>query len=124
MNRPDGKVTPEVLQSILLDEVAGKLSDVIELLKQQIPSGHIVSSSVFVTDEPVEVNLGLWVKTTLYNDGPDDIYVYNNRQFPSTQDAALKMGDSLPVDKGRRTAERFYLVCASGGTATVRIFHI
>jgi len=124
MDKTQGKVTPEVFQSIMLDEIAGRLAKIQEHLEKQVASGYVVSTSVSVTDEPIEVNLGVWVKATLFNDGDDGVYVYNTRQMPNTRDAALKKGDSLPIDKGERTTDRFYLVCKSGETATVRIFYI
>ena len=124
MDRTKGKVTPEVFQSIMLDEIAGRLASIQDHMEKQVPAGFIVSTSVSVTDEPTEVNLGVWNKATLFNDGPDDVYVYNVRQLPDTIDAPLKKGDSLPIDKVERTTDRVYPVCLSGETATVRIFHV
>lgn len=118
------KVTPEVLQSILLDEIAGRLAAIQDRLDKAVPLHYVVSKIVSVTEVPTEVNLGVWVKATLFNNtGSNNVYVYNTRQIADSRDAYLAAGDSLPLDKGERTTDRFYLVCAAGGTATVRIYY-
>jgi len=118
-----GKVTPEVVQSVLLDELLGRMITIQELLENQVPVYHLVSTIVSVTDVPTEVNLGTWVDCTMYNDGADNVYIYNQWNLPGTDDSYLASGENLKIDNNQRTNKRFYLVCASGGTATVRIFH-
>jgi len=119
----DTKITPEAAQTVVMTDVLDALEEVIELMKEEEPGGDLVSKVVSVTTIPVEVNLGVWLKATLYNNvGGSDVYVYNKRQQADTRDAALKADESLVIDRRRRTKKWFYLVCASG-TATVRIFY-
>jgi len=117
-----GPVTPEVFMAIQMDEMVGRLAAIQEHLEKQVSHGFVVSREVSVTDSPTEINLGEWYKCTIYNDGADDVYPYNVRQQADTRDAALKKGDSLPIEKGERNRDRFYLVCKAGETATVRLF--
>jgi len=123
MSLDKAKVTPEVLQSILLDEMTGKLASILSMMEREEPIYGVASVLVPVTAEPTEVNLGQWVKATFYNDGAGNVYVYNIRQVADTRDAYLAPGDSLPIDFRRRTIRRLYLVCAAGGTAKIRIFY-
>ena len=122
-SHPAAKVTPEVLQTIQLDEIAGRLAQLTELLEREEPSGDLVSDTVSVTDVPKEVNIGEWVRVTLFNNaGGSNVYIYNTRKPADTTDGYLAASDSLSLNNSRRTRKRFYLVCAAAGTATVRWF--
>lgn len=119
-----GKISPEVVQTILTDDMVRRLAAIQNHLEKSVPIHYLASKTVSVTDVPTEVNLGEWVNATLFNNtGGSNVYVYNARQLADSRDAYLAAGDSLPLDRKERTTDRFYLVCASTGTATVRIFY-
>ena len=123
MQRLNGKVSPEVMQTIQLDEIAGRLADLTRLLEREEPSGDLVSGVVSITDVPLEVNIGEWVRVTLFNNsGGSNVYIYNTRMPADTNDAYLAGGESISQNNSRQTRKRFYLVCAAAGTATVRWF--
>ena len=121
---PPPNIPIEVMQNILTDQMVKRLSAIESHLEKSIPLYPPDSKVVNVTDVPVEVNLGVWVRATLFNNpGSANVYVYFMRQTSDTRNAYLAAGDHLPIDRGERTTERFYLVCASGLTAAVRIFY-
>ncbi len=113
------KITPEVL----LLEIADNLNRLENLMRAEEPVGDNMSMTLAVTDVPLEVNLGIWVKATVFNDiGGSDVYVYGIRQPADSRSAPLRAGNSLVFDEKRRTTKRKYLVCALGGTASARVF--
>ena len=117
-------IPTNIMQNILTDQMVKGLASIESLFEKRVPLHQLASKKVSVTDVPVEVNLGEWVRATLFSNlGSGNVYVYNTRQNADTRDAYLAAGDNLPIDREERTRDRFYLVCAVGETATVRIFY-
>lgn len=124
------KASPEVLQTITMMEVAERLAAMMDMMHREEPIGYVQSRTITVTDSPQEINLGTWVRATVFNnrENPDGsvcspVYIYNTRDMPRTFDAPLESNESLIIDHKRQTNEYFYPVCASGGTAVIRIFY-
>lgn len=114
----DVKVTPEVYQSILLDEIAGRLADIHAELQAQVPEGHIYSQPLTVMTIPQKVVF--MYSATIYNDGADDLYILEENRSPASWDTPIKATESLVLDFKKRGQFTKWLVTLSG-TATVRI---
>lgn len=111
---------------VLADPVASMLG-LLERIRLALvdgrPTGEEVKRVVSVTATPQEVTLDV-VSYTMFNDGPNE--VYTGQQGPQVDTVSglnppLNPGDSDAVNFGRRTEVRFWIVCASGETASVRI---
>lgn len=121
MPRLDGKVTPEVLQTILLDEIAGRLRDIMEFQRDTVAEGGLDTPTITVTDEPTEVKLGKWLSLTITNDGSADVYLFFQRKRPGSLDSPIKSGDTIHIDQKRKVARPIYIVTSSG-SATIRLW--
>jgi hypothetical protein len=116
-----GKVTPEAMMLIYLDEIAGRLG---ELQEKLIPTGKMQALVLAVTDQPQLIGGSDWMSATIRNDSEDyNIYLFDDFQFPRPgYDAPIKPGEALLVDFRSRTGGWKYIVCAAGETAAARIF--
>jgi hypothetical protein len=146
--RIEGKVTPSVLQAVLLDEIAGRLEDLNtsfqvilpmaqsltrleqrlakleETVKQQIPDGVIVPKTVTFTGSTIiDLRAEPWYSFSLFNDGEGDIYVGVNTS--PEQQVPIHRNESYDCPFGKRgSIKTIYLVCEKGKSATVRIYGI
>lgn len=107
---------------VYLDEIAGRLA---ELQEKLIPQGSVRSLIVSVTDSPQGLGGTDWVSAVLYNDGPDNIYLFDDYQMPRVGfDAPIKPGEGLPIDFHARIGKGKWVVCDSGESATARVFRM
>jgi len=117
------KVSPQVLQFILLDEIAGRLAEISEKIgvlgdaQGDIEGGEytITSSGKFI-----QIPSG-WRGMTIVNDGPNSVYISTAGRGRM---APLKKGETLIISIKRRSIKNIYCWCKSGETATIRIFSI
>jgi hypothetical protein len=131
----DRKYAPEIIQTQLLNDIAGIMYEQLMVSKDAIP--EIIKKYQFsVTDVVLELNedkiLTLpWISMTVYNDaGADPVHIFVNEynsEFtnyisPTPIDPPLAGGDSFQLDMRASKIKKLYLVCDTGGTATVRIF--
>ena len=117
------KVTPEALQLIYLDEIAGLLNDQLERMEESEGSGLIDTVSVTVTSPIFELSVPDWYSFTIFNDGPNPVFVdvnvdYNVRSF----DTPLNATEDLVVDFEKPKIKRVFLGVQAGNVAAVRIF--
>ena len=107
------------MQTILLDEVAGKLADIHQELVNQSPEGVIYSlpfsASIIAT------KIVLLYSATIYNDGAADIYILEVDRNISSGDAPLKINESISIDHKKR-GQYVHYIKTLAGTATGRIF--
>ena len=115
------KVTPEVMMIVYLDEIAGRLAELQDALTEVTAEGFLSGKSISVTDNPVRIPI-VARHLSLYNDGADSIYILQLKGKPLAGDAEIKKNGQFSLDFQTRKARNFYLVCASGETATVRVF--
>ena len=117
-----GKVTPEIMMIIYLDEIAGRLG---ELQEKLIPQGNLQPHTLSVTDSPQSIGGQDWMSATLYNDGDYDVYLFDQYQMPRVgYDAPIKNGEGINIDFRSRVGTGKFIVCAPGESATVRIFRM
>ena len=107
---------------VYLDEIAGRLG---ELQEKLISQGSLRSIIISVTDSPQGLGGTDWVSAVLYNDGPDNIYLFDDYQMPRVGfDAPIKPDEGLPIDFHARIGGSKYVVCAPGESATARVFRM
>lgn len=133
-----GPVSPDVLQTILLDEIAGRLEDLGELIKalgsltlkmeqqmEKIPEGRMRPFEKSITGNTVEMwevidDVGRKCNSaTVYNDGPNEVYICLNDIRDGFQE--IKEGESLDFSFKHPVIERFFFKSTSDGTANLRI---
>ena len=115
------KVTPEVMMIVYLDEIAGRLAELQDQLAEVTAEGFLNGRAISVTDNPVHIPI-VARHLSVQNDGADSIYMLQYKGKPLSGDAEIKKNGSLNLDFQTRKRRSFYFVCASGETATVRIF--
>jgi hypothetical protein len=108
---------------VLLDEIAGRLGEIQESMAKQIPPGMLPSRKISVTDKPQEIR-GQWKAVTLKNGGASAVYYFEHETLPTSLDAELVKGDTQTIDWEEYGEHSLWLVCDSGGTATVRMWSI
>ncbi|MDL1957031.1 MAG: hypothetical protein LWW95_08325 [Candidatus Desulfofervidus auxilii] len=115
------KITPEIFQIILLDEIAERLEDIAELLKREQVNGDIESFVYNVTDSGVEIRVlsYKWVSMTILNDGTNDLYVSNKLY---SQTAPLKQNESLRIRLTKKAIDKIWLWTDPGLTTIARVF--
>jgi len=123
------KVSPEVAIFIQLDEMTGRLAQLTELIEKQTAIGNRFTRTISVTDAPQRVAFEA-IGYSLFNDGADPdpgdgtdtVYTSDSGPQVNTEwEAGLKRGDSESVDLRIRQRVEFWIACAAGGTATVRL---
>jgi len=136
---PPGPVSPDVLQVIYLDEIAGRLEELGELTKalgylvqrmeaqmEKAPVGVMRPFDKTITGDTI-VRWDLiddvgrpCTMATIYNDGDDDVYVCLNDLRDGFQ--KVKKSESLPFDfHGNALIQRFFFKSTAGGEAALRI---
>jgi hypothetical protein len=125
---------PTIIQTQLLNDIAGILYEQLAVMKDSIPD--LVKKYEFdVTDSLLELNPDVmpslpWIAMTLFNDGADPIHLYVNEygendglyyltQIP--RDPTLDSGDSIQIDMRAPKIKKVFIKCDTGNTATVRI---
>ena len=119
MRRVDAKVTPEVLQTITLMEIAERLAGLHDMLAKRVPEGVIYP--IAFTASTIAKRIVLIFSATVYNDGAADIYILETNRNLSSDDTPLKSGELLSIDHKERGQYQHW-VKTLAGTATVRIF--
>lgn len=105
----------------MLDEIAGRLSDIYEQLISQVPEGsyYTIPFSVLAPSMPIIVVLPF--SATIYNDGPADIYITDeNRVINPLLDAPLKSGESISFEF-RQQGDHPKHIQTIAGAATGRV---
>jgi len=107
------------------DDVKWAIIILADTMQKMVPEGRIRSATITVTDTPQLLGETDWFSATLYNEGPDDLYIFDQFQTPRVGfDGAIKPGRSLFVDCRSKTGKQKYIVCASGKTCEVTVFRM
>jgi hypothetical protein len=118
-----------VIQTQILYDLAGMIEDAVERLariESARPKGYVhqikvVVDKLIVLDFLKERPYTPLFAITLYNDGPDDVYLSVNDYQKITP---LKSGETLTVDYHAPLIERLYLDVDEGRSAFIRGFGI
>jgi len=142
-----GKVTPEVLQVVYLDEIAGRLEDLnsdlgkkITLMKTVLDSvdkriggisDYLDSTSyegdILIVKKVITGGTGnkkiscnkTWFEYTLFNDGPDDVFIESSKK--AMTDTGITNGDQITAKSKKGSSKPVWVRCVKDETATVRV---
>ena len=131
-----GKVSPEAMQVMLLDEIAGRLGDVeqrlveqndrIEHIRQEMPraaDGYTDDMTIQVSDSVKPIPLSVPFSSCQFNnDGPSPVFIGVNKQPGMV--TPLNAGEQTSIDMREPKIKELYFVCAQGLTASVRVFMV
>jgi len=143
LKQVEGKVTPEALQVILLDEIAGRLED-LSLMTQNLTDrvtelgDSIERMRVEMRKVPVGIQEDFLVKVSgkmvkldfpepffscnIHNNGPDSVYhALNTTSFGS---ATINVNEDLQIDLHAPKIRSLAFKCAPGCSAVVRVFAV
>lgn len=141
--RIEGKVTPEVLSAILLDEMTGRLGDIAVLLEttnnRLLEQGDVLEKMYTeMARKPIGINdsFKLAVLDTLntltfteafqsvdvHNDGPNPVRYGLNKQGLGT--AEIIPGEWKIINLYDAKIQNVNFQCAAGETANLRIFAV
>lgn len=134
--RIDTKVSPEALQVMYLDEIAGKMDDLskrmlevgdsllsIKDMMPKTPEGITANASGSATDVLDTLSFSPAVfSCQINNDGPNPVFVDVNNA-PSGN-APLNAGEQIVFDMHAPKIGSLYFKCAVGQTASLRVFTV
>lgn len=114
----------QAIQSQVMMDMAGFLESLLEVQLAGIPE-VVRQYEQSVTDavtqlDATSISTMPWITFTLYNDGPDPVYVQVNEQ--RALKAPLRANEQIKYNMKHSAIRRVYLQCVTGGTADVRIF--
>jgi len=120
----NGKVSPEAMQIILLDEIAGRLADLKKHMEWAQQGGMIHPLSETITAAMYERTCSPpWYSATIFNDGPNPVYPDVNRDNNARNlITPLNMGDQMTMDFEQPKIKVLFMRCAVGQTANIRLF--
>ena len=116
------------IDTVLLDDIARGITDIKGLLEAQVPEG--LKEEVAWTVEgtravPVSGRLirPPYFRATVFNDGPDPVYVFLNKAKPRAyREAPLNAGDKLDIDTTEAKIQvLFFAGTTSAGRASGRV---
>lgn len=134
-----GPLELDVWHGILLDEIAGRLEELTDVMivigsltakmeaqMEKAPVGAMrpfektISGDTIVRWEIIDDVGRKCTCATVFNDGPDDVYVCLNELRDGFQ--RVEANESLPFDfHGNALIQRFYFKSSADGTANLRI---
>lgn len=121
------RIPPEVLQLVLLDDMAVSLREVEKSLKKEEFEGKEDPRTLSATDKVQFISLVRdhpltpWVTAYFYNDDPaNSVYISINNPYEWNE---IKKGEESFKDrlKADRRIELIYYKCDPGKTASVRV---
>lgn len=121
----EGKVSPEVYQAIILDEISGKLGRMLRVMQEAEQGGMLHSMTLAVTNVLQEwICTPRWYSVTIINDGPvNPVYIDVNRDANAVNlGTPLNVTENVVVNYNKPKIERIFFRCLPAQTAAVRMF--
>lgn len=120
----DAKVSPSVVQTILLDEIAGKLGVMLDRMQEAEQGGMLHPMTLAVTNVLQEwICSPNWYSVTIINDGPNPVYIDVNREANAQNlTTPLNITENVVINYNKPRIETLYLRCQPLQTAGVRLF--
>ena len=122
------RVEPAPLEIALLYKILKAERETAESLKSMMPEGVKDEVELTVTGtNPVPMQPRAtkppYVRATVFNDGPDPVYVFlNDVKIQSLRQAPLNQGDKLDIDTTAAKIQALFFACeTSSEQASVRI---
>lgn len=121
----DAKVSHDVVQTILLDEIAGKLGAMLDRM-QEAEQGGMLSPLTLTATNVIQqwICSPHWYSVTIINDGPvNPVYIDVNRDTNAVNlGTPLNLAENVVINFNKPRIERLYFRCLPAQTATIRMF--
>jgi len=107
------------IDTILLDDIARGISNLEKIMRAQVPQGIKDEAVVTVHGKiPVPIRptstVPPWFRATIYNDGPDPVYVMlNAAKAEPLRRAPLNSGDRIDIDTTEAKINELYFCCTN-----------
>jgi len=118
------KVSPQVVQAILADDMVRRLADMQDMMRREEPIGELQNHPLIsVTTQPQEIRLGEWLEATIWvnSDSSGNVQVSNGPRMYDTGKSYQGPGERLVLNNKRRSNRSLWFV--SNSTATVRMVY-
>ena len=117
------RLAPEQLIFVTLQDMAGLLEELLTEQKKQRAHIPLWSLTLAVTDLPQLIPLpeGSY-SIAVRNDGASNVYFLPRDRALTGTEAPLKPNEDIPLPLGGFEDRRIYIVCATSGTASVRVW--
>lgn len=120
-------VTPDAMLVIYLDEIAGRLSDMQEMLEAERSEGEVTKKDISVTGAlPIEYDIrrdeGVeFLTADIYNDGPNTVYILVDNRMG--KEIIIEFNHGIRIDriKAKKKLHWLYFRCNSGENAEVHV---
>ena len=116
------------IQTEILNGIAGMIYSQIPYGEEAPFSFQVASQQVIIRRDTVPPGQPIqpwrlpWFSFTIFNDGPNPVYMAVNSEYPETN-TPLNPGNFLSVDfKKKDSIKQVILNCTQGNVANVRIF--
>lgn len=112
----------------MLEDQGKTLIDFFQTYRQTIPEGMFKPITVPVTGTPTVLdpkNMPTmpWISFTVFNDGPNGVYVRINEDLIQTH-TPLNPGENITIGFGQPKINKITLLCAPGLLSSVRILAV
>ena len=115
------KVTPEVMMIVYLDEIAGRLAELQDTLAEVTTEGTLRGVALTINDRPQIIPI-LARHISVRNNGPNSVYVNQNKTKPGSNDAPIRINSSISIDFQTSRPRILYFICDVSETAQVDYF--
>jgi len=106
------------LEIVYLDEIAGRLADLYEIMKKSEPQGLIQPVTLSATEDLKTYEPPTpWFTVDVLNTGPNTVYIGINDKAKEFK--AIERNRGFKFDFGMAKIEKIYYKCNRGETATV-----
>ncbi len=118
------RISKSPLEIVLLDDMAGQLSEMLEIMRKQVPLGRIDPFSIQVlTTEFVAHKIGWpWMSFSVTNDGPAIVEFFVNRI--GQRASVINPGEVLNFDFKFPVVEYVWVKLQTAGTSNLRFFGV
>lgn len=120
----DAKISPSAVQTILLDEIAGKLGAMLDRMQESEQGGMLQPQTLVITNILQEwICTPHWYSVTIINDGPNPVYVDVNRDANAVNlITPLNITENVVINFNKSRIEKVFLRCLPAQTAVIRMF--
>ena len=116
------QLNPEIVNLALLDEIAGRLLEILKIQKEEQAFGAVEAIEKFtITSQKNHLTrIKPWMSVTIINDGPNSVFAIVNTE-KSFDEHEVQNGETATIDMHRPIIKDLLLWCHTGETAVVRI---
>lgn len=113
------------MEIMLLDEIAGKLSDLLDFETTRQPEGVTEPIEPIVVSDVRRIVRAVkpWISLMIFNDGPEDVWVIVNSE-KSVEPHLVRAGETYNVNAMGKVIKDTILYCEHGLRSSIRLVGI